>query len=91
MMLGSMRTQVEIYNVNVRSINGDYSMDFNVSKVDKPELMNLENPKYEELRKKYTHLKGVQMNDTDAKSGLPIHLVLGPSEYAEIKTKTHLK
>ena len=85
-----MRTQVEIYNVNVRSTNGDYSMDFNVSKVDKPELMNLEKPKYEELTKKYTH-KGVQMNDIDAKSRLPIHLLLGPSEYTEIKTKTHRK
>ena len=63
-------------------------MDFNVFKVDKPELMNLENPKYEELTKKYPHLKGVQMNDIDAKSRLPIHLVLGASEYAKIKTKT---
>jgi len=46
MMLGSMTTQVEMYDVNVTSISGDFSMGMTVSKVDRPELMTLENPKY---------------------------------------------
>lgn len=57
MMLGSMTTKVELYEVNVTSIRGDFSMGVTVSKVDKPELMTLENPKYEELMEKYTHLR----------------------------------
>ena len=37
---------------------------------------------------KYDHLKGVTMNDTDMKKELPLHLILGASEYAQIKTET---
>ena len=91
MMLGSMTTNVEIYNVSVTSINGDFKMSVTVSKVDKPELMMLENPKYEELMEKYTHLSGVYMDDMDTKPHLPVHLVLGASEYAKIKTSTSPK
>ena len=91
MMLGSMTTKVEMYGVNVTSISGDFSMGVTVSKVDKPELMSLENPKYEKLMEKYTHLRGVYMDDRDTKPQLPIHLVLGASEYARIKTSTSPK
>ena len=91
MMLGSMTTKVEMYNVNVTSISGDFSMGVTVSKVVKPELMTLENPKYEELMEKYTYLRGIYMDDKDTKSQLPIHLVLGASEYTRIKTSTSPK
>ena len=91
MMLGSMTTKVEMHGVNVASISGDFSMGVTVSKVDKPELMTLENPKYEELMEKYTHLSGVHMDDNDTKPQLPIHLVLGASEYARVKTNTSPK
>lgn len=57
-----------------------------VSKVDKPELMLLQNPKYEELKRKYQHL--VRMDDEGSKPLLPVHLLLGASEYAKIKTVT---
>ena len=63
-------------------------MGVTVSKVNKPELMKLDNPKYEKLLKKYAHLSEVEMDDKDTKAQLPIHLVLGASEYARIKTNT---
>ena len=66
-MLGSITAQVELYNVTVTSVTDDFSMSVTVSKVDKPELMTLENPKYEELINKYTHLSGVHMDDSDTK------------------------
>ena len=91
MMLGAMTTKVEMYNVTVTSITGNFSMSVTVSKVDKPELMMLENPKYEDLINKYTHLSGVHMDDNDTKPQLPIHLVLGASEYARVKTSTSPK
>lgn len=56
-------------------------MSVTVPKIDKPELMMLENLKYEELMEKYTHLSGVYMDDMDTKPHLPVHLVLGASEY----------
>ena len=88
MMLGSTITKVEIYNVKVKSIDGDFTMDVNVTKVDKPQLMHLDNPNYETLLKNHSHLNGVQINDVDVNPHLPVHVVLGASEYAAIKTKT---
>ena len=35
---------------------------------------------------KYQHLKGVEIDDTDVEPELPIHVNLGASEYAKIKT-----
>ena len=87
-MLGSTTTKVELYDVNVKSINGDFNLNISVSKVDKQELMVLPNPNYEELKTKYKQLEGVRMDDNDAKPLLPVHLVLGASEYAKIKTET---
>ena len=83
-MLSSKTTKVEMYDVNVTSISGDFSMGVTLSKVDKPELMMLENSTYEELMERYIHLNGVYMDDKDTKPQLPIHLVLGASEYARI-------
>ena len=37
MMLGSTTTKVQIYKVNIKSVDGDFSMDINVTKVDKPQ------------------------------------------------------
>ena len=80
MMFGSMTNKAELYDVNVKSISGDLSLNISVSKIDKPELMVLPNPNYEELKTKYKHLEGVRMDDNDAKPLLPVHLVLGASE-----------
>ena len=37
---------------------------------------------------RYNHLKGVEIDDVDLKRELPVHLILGTSEYARIKTET---
>ena len=34
------------------------------------------------------HLKGVEMDDIDKKKDLPVHLILGASAYAQVKTET---
>jgi hypothetical protein len=63
-------------------------MNVKIAKVEKPELLNIINPGYEELRRKYRHLQGAVIDDPDTKEKLPIHLVLGNGEYARIKTST---
>ena len=50
--------------------------------------MTLDNPNYEALLSRYSHLKGVKIDDRDNKPQLPIHVVLGVNEYATIKTRT---
>ena len=51
-------------------------------------MLTLDNPNYATLLSKYNHLKGVKIKDNDSRPQIPIHVVLGASEYATIKTST---
>ena len=57
-----------------------------MTKVDKHELLSVDNPNYQKLIASYPHLQGVRIEDNDQKSKLPIHLILGASDYLCIKT-----
>ena len=61
-------------------------MEADVTKVDRPQLMTVENPRYKRLFEKHPHLKGIIMDDTDGKPHLPVHLILGNSECPRIST-----
>ena len=50
--------------------------------------MTIDNPNYALLVEKYGHLKSVKVNDNDDRPQFPIHVVLGASKYATIKTTT---
>ena len=91
MMLTSSTTQVEIYSANLKSLDGKFDMDIELAKVDKPELMMIKNPQYAKLLVKYDHLKGAKLDDRDSRPEIPIHIVLGASDYAMIKTTTAQK
>ena len=67
----------EFYDVEVSSLDGNFKMDVKLAKVEKPELMSINNPGYEKLIRKYNHLKDVIIERSDEKDELPIHLVLG--------------
>lgn len=56
-------------------------------RVDRAELLSVENPNYKEMISKYRHLKGVNVEDIDTKALLPVHVILGASDYAKIKTR----
>ena len=62
-------------------------MTTRINKIDKGVLLTVPNSKYDEMISKYRHLQGVVMDDTDEKNQLPIHVILGGSEYSRIKTK----
>lgn len=86
MMLGSTTREVELATITVRSTDGMEELKVDVTKVEKGELLMVENPNYQALINSHAHLEGVQMEDKDPKPFLPIHLILGASEYAAIKT-----
>ena len=88
MMLGSSTTKVEIYSATLGAVDGTFDMNIELTKVHKPQLLTLENPNYATLLSKYSHLKGVKIEDNDTRPQIPIHVVLGASEYATIKTST---
>ena len=58
-----------------------------MTRIDRAELLSVENPNYAVMISKYPHLKGVYMEDTDLKKMLPVHVILGASDYARIKTR----
>ena len=62
-------------------------MTTRINKIDKGVLLTVPNSKYVELISKYCR-HGVVMDDTDEKNQLPIHAILGGSEYSRIKTKS---
>ena len=41
--------------------------------------------KYSKILKNYPHLTEVHMNDTDEKEQLPVHIILGASDFVKIK------
>ena len=75
MMLGAVTKQVKIFQVLVSSTSGDFSLTTEVTKVDKNQLLSLENPRYEPCLTNYAHLKGIEMEDKDSKDTLPVHLI----------------
>ena len=88
MMMGVVTKPVELFNIKISSLKRDFTVNTEVTKVHKRELLSLENPRYKQCLDKYEHLKGVEMDDLDTKDILPVHFILGVSDYARIKTET---
>ncbi|XP_066029903.1 uncharacterized protein [Pocillopora verrucosa] len=86
MMFGTSNKAIDIYGLQIRSVDGKFTLEAEVNKVDRNELLTLENPKCAEIVAQFSHLKGVATNDNDEKAMLPVHLILGTNEYAKIKT-----
>ena len=91
MMLGSVNKVVSVHNLSINNLEGDFKLNIEVTKVDRNELLTLPNPRYRETLAKFPHLNGVKMYDNDEKPELPVHLILGASVYARIKTETKPK
>ena len=91
MMLGSSRTQVEIYSATPSAVDGEFEKGIQLTKVHKPRLITVKNANYVALLRKYNHHKGVSIDDPDDRPQIPIHVVLGASEYASIMTTTAQK
>ena len=88
-MLTSFRVmKLEMYNLLIKSMNGSFCMNVTLTKVNKGELLMVDNPKYQQLINNYGHLKGIKIEDRDTKQQLPVHMVLGSGKYARIKTET---
>ena len=90
MLVGVTMRVMQGYKVSMQSLTNEFSLDVNVTKVDKRELLSLENPKYKEVLAKYPHLRGVYIDDDDDKRVLPAHLILGANDFARIRTGERL-
>ena len=88
MMMQTSNKMVAIHKLQVTDVDETFVLNTEVTRVERGNLLRLPNPKYKEVVKQFDHLKGVKMEDTDDKEELPIHLILGASDYAKIKTPT---
>ena len=86
MMLGVTTREVELSTIEIKGTDGKFSMSIEVTKVNKGELLFIDNPRYEKMIEQNPHLEGVQMEDLDQKERLPVHIILGASDYAKLKT-----
>ena len=92
MLTGVTTRTMQVYEVRMQSLSGDFDLDVNVTKIEKRELLSLENPHYKDVLEKHSHLRGVRMDDDyDKKELLPIHLILGANDYAKIRTSENLR
>ena len=53
MMLGVATREVELTHVKVASLEGEFQLIVEVTPVEKPTLLELENPKYREMLDRY--------------------------------------
>ena len=74
--------------MQVSSASGNFCLNAEVTKVDKHQLLSLENPRYEQCLANYALLEGIEMEDQDSKDILPMYIILGASDYTKIKTET---
>ena len=56
-------------------------MDVNLIKVNKEELLSVDNPNYGQLLKEYPHLKRVKLEDDDPKAHLLLRVCTNQDEH----------
>ena len=86
MMLGSTTREVSLSTINVASVDGEEKLQVEVTRVERGKLFTIDNPHYSEIIQSFKQFEGVVMVDNDPKPFLPVHLILGASDYAAIKT-----
>ena len=79
--------KIKIYCVKIQNINCEFSFKTELNHLEKKMLLEFSNPKYRELHNTYVHLKILQINDHDPKTELPVHVILGISDYTKVKTQ----
>ena len=84
MMIATTCQKIDMYNVHISDVKGNFKLSTTLSKVDKGVLLTIPNPQYTEIIKQHQHLEGVKMDNEDTKLELPIHVILGASEYAKL-------
>ena len=84
MLTGVETRTMQVFEVVMRSVIGDFTLNVYVTKIEKRELLTLDNPRYSDLLNNHLHLRGVTMEDSDTKARLPMHVIIGASDFAKI-------
>ena len=91
MLTGITTRTMQVFGVVISSVEGDFKLEVDITKVNKRELLVLENPRYKQILEANPHLNGVRMDDDDEKERLPVHIILGANDFAKIRTGERLR
>ena len=87
-LLGVATTKLQEYDLCLRAVKEDFALNTRVTRIDKRELLLLDNPRYAERVANHSHLIGVELEYPSLDRRLPIHIILGANEYEQIRTRT---
>ena len=87
MLMSSTNTKVDIYDLDLHSLNTRFSTTCEVSKVQKDVLLMIPNPNYKMMQETFHHLRGINFNDEIDKDELQVHMIIGVDVYCKIKVK----
>ena len=59
MLMSSKAAQMEIFDAKISSIDGNFELDAKLTKVNKSELLTINNPEYDVLIGRHQHLNAV--------------------------------
>ena len=90
-LMGVTTTKVYEYDVCMKALKGNFALDTRVTRINKKELLTLDNPHNEKRVANYPHLRGVELEDCPMKDRLPVHIILGANEFAQIRTRVPLR
>ena len=65
MMVQSTHQMIELHKLKISSLDESFQLETEVTKVNRSKFLSLGNPKYEEKIKRFSHLRGIRMDDTD--------------------------
>ena len=78
-MLHTTPTQVEIYEMQMTNVKGNFTINADVSKVNKTHLISVSDPCYKTVFQQCSHLKGIQINDNNENLELPTYFIIDTS------------
>ena len=85
-LISTNTRKIKIYSVIIQDMNCECGLETELNHLEREVLLELSNPTYQKLQNTYVHLKDLQINYLDPKSELPVHVILGITDYTEIKT-----
>ena len=86
MLLHTTSRKIEVHNLTISNQEHSFKLNVEIHKVEKDMLLTVPNPEYKTLLQSYSHLRGVLIDNNDTKAELPVHIVLGASDFSKIKT-----
>ena len=83
----SVIQKTAIFALQIIDTNHEFILEIESNKFEKEVLLEIPNPDYSEMQKKYAYLSDIIITDHDTERDLPVHVILGAGNYTKIKTQ----